>query len=152
MPPGTAVRGCPMAKALFDPRSWVVIALLLCLVYAATTINYDYVLETAGFVEPGIYVPLNDHAYEKHPGEAESVQYCLENYGQIGPTLTNQLTGRKAMICYIPWLMKYGVKIVEANCDMASPDGCVTAFIKHKMKTLLQVVKYLKNAGYEVIP
>jgi hypothetical protein len=77
------------------------------------------------------------HAMERHGNDAITV--C--NQPPI-MQMTNLQTGRNAHICSMPD-GKFGVKIVTKDGDT------ITAFVKEKMRTLEDVVRYLTNRGYQ---
>lgn len=78
------------------------------------------------------------HAYEKHGASASAAIFCHLNGGDI-KSLHNDNTGRNAYLCNVEG--KFGVVIEEG-------DTIITAFLKEKMKTAEQVIRYLQNAGY----
>lgn len=76
------------------------------------------------------------HATERHGDDAIAV--C--NADPI-KTLVNPVTKRSADVCQLPD-GRLGVKV-------CGDDGCViTAFIKEKMKSVDDVLRYLANRGY----
>lgn len=77
------------------------------------------------------------HAMERHGNDAVAV--C--NQPPI-MQLINPATDRQAHICSMPD-GKFGVKIVAKDGDT------VTAFVKEKMRTVEDVVRYLNNRGYK---
>jgi hypothetical protein len=83
---------------------------------------------------------LNDHAVERHSASATAVSECIKNSGTVDK-LSNPQTGREAYICKLGE-SKFGVWIGDCN------EKCVTAFIKDKMQSLEDVIRYLSNAGY----
>lgn len=86
----------------------------------------------------GLMLFTMSHAMDRH-GEDTVNAVCN------APSLKNMVnnsTGRSADICLLENGL-YGVKV----CDS---DGCVvTAFLKEKMKSLEDVVRYLINRGYQ---
>lgn len=85
-------------------------------------------------------VALSIHAIAKHGTDAYIAAQCAER-----PELRmiNPENGRIAMICltHAGW----GIYIQEA-------DGSnVTAFVKDKMRDLVEVIRYMRNRGYELL-
>ena len=76
------------------------------------------------------------HAMERHGNDAVAVCNQPPIMQLINPT-----TDRQAHICPMPD-GKFGVKIVAKDGDT------VTAFVKEKMKSVEDVVRYLNNRGY----
>ncbi len=83
---------------------------------------------------------LSAHAIAKHGSDAVVASQCAER-----PELRmiNPATGRIAMICMTE--AGWGIYIVGRD------GGNVTSFIKEKMARLEQVVRYMRNRGYEII-
>lgn len=82
------------------------------------------------------------HAFERHGIEANMAREC--STGQHALTLfKNPVTGRIAYVCLIDGL--WGMHILD---EMGNE---VTAFLKNKMKTFEQVLKYMRNSGYELL-
>jgi putative hemolysin len=79
------------------------------------------------------------HATEKHGAAATATIFCHLNGGDL-KKLHNQDTGRNAYLCNVEG--KFGVVIEEG-------DTIITAFLKEKMKSAEQVLRYLQNAGYK---
>jgi hypothetical protein len=81
------------------------------------------------------------HALAKHGEAAITASQCADR-----PELRmfNPENGRIAFICMTS-VGKWGVWIVESTGKE------VTSFLKEKMKSLEQVIRYMKNAGYELI-
>ncbi len=84
-------------------------------------------------------INYNSHSVEKHGSEALIVRSCLDNFGGIR-MFYNPKTNRTAEICFLE-NGKYGIQIAEEKNE-------ITSFIKNKMQTLKQVVRYVKNTGY----
>lgn len=80
------------------------------------------------------------HALEKHGVKAIAASQCTDR-PQIW--MINPITGRNAFVCMTD--LGWGIAITESNGDP------VTAFVKTRAKSLQQVIKYLKNAGYQFI-
>lgn len=98
----------------------------------------------------GIYFSLdltNSHSVLTHGEKAEIVRStaleCQEK-PDMNPVaeLFNPETNRTACVYFIEGLEKFGIHILENERE-------VTAFIKDKMKTLDQVINYLRNTGYQ---
>lgn len=86
------------------------------------------------------------HAGDKH-GESTvaTIQDCLDRNGAM-IKMENVFTGRTAEVCNIDvgeYDGKFGVKITCTGSDVM-----ITCFVKEKMHSLGQVIKYLMNAGY----
>lgn len=82
---------------------------------------------------------LSAHAIEKHGQEAVIVSQCAD-FPQF--KMVNPETGRIASICLTP--DGWGVYIAEA-------DGRnVTAFLKNKLRSIEQVIRYMQNRGYQM--
>ncbi|MEM4721807.1 MAG: hypothetical protein QXT73_07105 [Candidatus Methanomethylicaceae archaeon] len=83
-----------------------------------------------------------NHADLKHGEKAQLVRECADK-----PIIRmlNPSTGRIALICKtsVGW---FGVLIRDGKTGNE-----ITAFPKEKAKTIGQVIKYLRNAGYEII-
>jgi len=79
------------------------------------------------------------HAIARHGMAAIAASQCADR-----PQLTmyNPETGRFAHICLTE--RGWGVSIV------ARDGGPVTSFIKEKLHSIEQVVRYLRNTGYEI--
>ncbi len=85
-------------------------------------------------------VVLSYHAVAKHGTAAYAASQCAER-----PELrmVNPENGRIALICMTD--RGWGIYIQEH-------DGRnVTAFVKEKMKKLTDVIRYMRNAGYELL-
>jgi len=83
---------------------------------------------------------LSYHAVAKHGTAAYAASQCAER-----PELrmVNPENGRIALICMTD--RGWGIYIQEH-------DGRnVTAFVKEKMKKLTDVIRYMRNAGYELL-
>lgn len=82
---------------------------------------------------------VSQHALLKHGAKAIAAAHCVERPELM---MVNPETGRTAYIC----LTEYGWGIA-----IIAPDGGpVTSFVKDKMRTMTQVVKYLRNVGYKI--
>lgn len=89
-----------------------------------------------------IYFASSAHAIERHGEIADLVEESCRRTGGLTQFL-NPTTKRVAIVTcvVVDGEEKFGVGIYEKGKN-------VTAFLKDKMKTLDQVVQYLKNAGY----
>ena len=85
---------------------------------------------------------------DKHGAAAIAVRFCLNNSGPI-QRWHNPNTGRIANLCEIE-PGKFGIQIVEPDANGIQHE--ITAFVKDKFTRIEQVVRYLKNTGYEPIP
>jgi hypothetical protein len=83
---------------------------------------------------------LSVHAVAKHGSDAVTAAQCAD-HPEI--RMINLETGRIAMICMTE--AGWGIYIIGRD------GGNVTSFIKEKMARLEQVVRYMRNRGYEVI-
>ena len=83
---------------------------------------------------------LSYHAIAKHGSAAYTAAQCAD-YPEV--RMVNPENGRIAMICMTD--RGWGVYIQEH-------DGTnVTSFIKEQMKKLTDVIRYMRNAGYELL-
>ena len=89
---------------------------------------------------PIVFSSNNNHADEKHGSEAQEVRDCIDNIGPLH-SFFNPNTGRFADVCLIS-NYRFGIKITEETGEE------VTAFIKNKMTTIKQVLRYIENCGY----
>jgi len=90
---------------------------------------------------------ISGHAIDRHGSAASIVQKCIDNGGSV-QIWFNSDTNRKATICKIEE-GKFGVKIHEIlENGMEDP---VTSFIKEKLKSLEQVMRYMRNRGYSCV-
>lgn len=82
------------------------------------------------------------HANSRHGSEADLARTCSDS--SSNPIrFFNPETKRSAWVCDLGGF--FGVHIKEIDGEE------VTAFIKNKMKRVDQVLKYMKNAGYELV-
>lgn len=90
----------------------------------------------------------SSHGEAKHHDAAVMVHTCILKKGVMQEWINLGLeTDRRARICEIQ-PGKYGIQVIE------NKDGTwreVTAFIKDKMTSIDQVMRYLSNAGYTLI-
>lgn len=80
------------------------------------------------------------HALAKH-GQAAVVASQCADFPQV--RMENPINGRIAFICLTD--SGWGVAITERN---GQP---VTSFLREKAKRLEQVIRYLRNGGYELV-
>jgi hypothetical protein len=80
------------------------------------------------------------HALTKHGQSAITATQCVD-YPDL--RMVNPTTGRIASICITE--DGWGITITEAD---GQP---VTSFLKEKAKTLQDVIRYLRNAGYKLM-
>lgn len=85
--------------------------------------------------------PSISHAVQKHGEDAIVARSCRHDPDFL---FYNDKTGRTAFVCAV-LDGKFGIAVV----DEAGEE--VTAFIKNKMKSIEQVIQYLKNCGYKII-
>lgn len=85
-------------------------------------------------------VALSVHAIAKHGTDAYIAAQCADR-----PELRmiNPENGRIAMICLTS--AGWGIYIQEADGNN------VTAFVKEKLSRVEQVIRYMRNRGYEVV-
>jgi hypothetical protein len=83
-----------------------------------------------------------EHAVEKHGEDALIVDNCLSTKGAHLGVWQRKSDLHLAFPCLTD-TGKFGIKF-----NQCTGDNC-TALIKEKMKKLWQIVKYLKNTGYE---
>jgi hypothetical protein len=81
-----------------------------------------------------------DHPFSRHGDDASAVLNCLSSRG-ASAQLHNDWTNRNALVCQLDD-GRFGVVIVDEQ------GRTWTAFIKNKMRSIDQVMKYLSNAGY----
>lgn len=79
------------------------------------------------------------HAEERHGEAALVARQCYE---RNSTRFYNPMTGRSALVCKTD-SGKFGVIILD---DMGRE---VTAFLKDKCRRWEQIVRYMRNAGYE---
>jgi len=84
-------------------------------------------------------VAVSMHALARHGTDAIVASQCAD-YPQV--RMENPANGRIAFICMTE--RGWGVSILTKNGDP------VTSFVKEKMRTIEQVIRYLRNAGYEI--
>jgi len=80
------------------------------------------------------------HATQKHGLDASMARECSSR-----PELKfyNDYTRRTAYMCTVDGF--FGIHILDENGNE------VTAFLKNKMKTVDQVINYMKNSGYQLL-
>jgi hypothetical protein len=115
--------------------------ILIVLVLAVGLTFLLYTTETGGEILDLMYNSASNHAVEKHGEVSETINSACQG-GGIG-TFLNPKTGRKAVVCKIEVDGKefFGVGVYENGNN-------VTAFLKEKMKSSDEVIRYLENAGY----
>jgi hypothetical protein len=80
------------------------------------------------------------HAYDKHGAEATLAEQCKG----VGSLFQNPTTGRSANVCFVGGVC--GIYVWFQDLDHE-----VTAFVKNKMSSFDQVMRYMENAGYKLI-
>jgi len=85
---------------------------------------------------------VSEHALEKHSYDAVVVDSCLQNGSGYLGEFKRDSDGRILKVCQVD-TNKYGIKVQESN---GNP---VTDFIKEKLRRIDQVLKYVRNRGYE---
>lgn len=81
------------------------------------------------------------HAAVRHGTSAQMAQGCKGN--PESTLFVNPKTGRTGIVCQVDG--KWAVVII----DQWGKE--VTSFVKEKMHSFEQVLKYMKNAGYELV-
>jgi hypothetical protein len=81
------------------------------------------------------------HADTKHGMDAQGARQCLSDPNSH--IFFNQTTKRFGVVCNIGDL--WGVVIQNAQREE------ITAFLKNKMHSFEQVIKYMQNGGYQLI-
>lgn len=115
-------------------------SVLLLLIAIAVIVMLLAPMASAALEDAIAQAALSAHAIERHGSLAVTASQCYDN-----PELKmyNPQTKRTAYVC----LTERGWGIYIANAAGEN----VTAFVKEKATRLAQVIKYLRNAGYEVI-
>ena len=87
------------------------------------------------------YVFASQHANQKHGAVAEAIDDVCHQGGEV--TMMNPNTKRQAIICKIQLDGQevLGVSIYEHGEN-------VTSFLKEKMRSVDEVIRYLANQGY----
>ena len=118
-----------MTRTFFRPIPIVLLLLLVLLAIAPVAMKVA--------VDTGV----SAHAFTKHGSDALAAQTCKNNPSAI--RFYNPSTNRTGLVCQLDsgWavviLDKYGQE--------------VTSFVKNKMKNLDQVLRYMVNAGYNLV-
>ncbi len=86
--------------------------------------------------------PVAAHADQRHGSEAEIARQCGERPDWV---FFNAASGRTAFGCWTD-IGKLGVYIIERGGEE------VTAFLKNKMSRVEQLIQYMRNTGYELLP
>lgn len=81
------------------------------------------------------------HADTKHGVEAETARQCLSSPNRH--LFFNETTNRFGVVCSVKGV--WGVVIQNAAKEE------ITAFLKNKMHTFEQVMKYMRNGGYQLV-
>lgn len=118
--------------AVLNPRVSVLVLVLLGLAV---------LLAVLGPAMAEVSAPVVSHANERHGTEADTARQCLNGRG--GHLFWNSTTNRYGVVCDLDGL--FGIVIL----DEAGRE--VTAFLKNKMKRFDQVLKYMRNQGYELV-
>lgn len=85
---------------------------------------------------------VSAHAVERHGTAALSAQECKSSTNM--KIFHNAATNRSGIVC----LMADGHWGVVITDEVGRE---ITSFVKEKMKTFEQVLKYMRNAGYELV-
>ena len=93
-----------------------------------------------------VYVIVDSsHAVLRHGDDAIEVRNCVNDPNKILGTFPHP-DGKTAFICLISGTKEDGRFGVRIMSDTSGDE--ITAFIKNKMRTIDQVLTYLKNGGY----
>jgi hypothetical protein len=85
-----------------------------------------------------------EHALEKHGEVAAQIDSCLEQKGKQWGIWQRKSDGHLAFPCLLD-TGKWGIKI-----DKCNGENC-TSMPKEKFSKVCQIVRYLKNTGYEPV-
>jgi len=118
--------------ANFNLRMFPVLAVAL-LAIAAMTPMLAQIAVDAG---------VSAHAAVRHGMDASLAQVCKGD-GQQVFRFYNAASHRSGRVCLVDGVWAV-VILDEAGRE-------VTSFVKNKMKTFQQVLKYMRNAGYELV-
>ena len=91
-------------------------------------------------LEMDIRTSTQEHANMRHGMEADMARECS---GRPEQRFFNPITKRTAFMCHVEGF--FGFHILSESGDE------VTAFLKNKMKNFNQVLKYMENAGYQLL-
>ena len=80
------------------------------------------------------------HALEKHGSDAITAAECYEKHGAVAVYL-NPSNQRKVYCVPVPELNKFGVIVTSEEGKI------ITQFIKNKMKTVEDVLRYIIQSG-----
>lgn len=119
--------------ALSQPRNGLAV---LILIFVIVALGLAVLGPALASVAPGV-----SHANLRHGTEADTARQCLNGRG--GHLFYNPTTNRYATACDIDGI--WGIVVTDAYGRE------VTAFLKNKMKRFEQVLKYMRNQGYELV-
>ena len=86
---------------------------------------------------------ISAHALEKHGSDAITAEQCYEKHGALAVYL-NPSNQRKVYCVPVPELSRFGVIVTSQEGKI------ITQFIKNKMKTIEDVIRYITNSGATV--
>ncbi len=121
-----------MAIAASKPGMALLILILLALIALAVLPIVEIAVDNA---------PPISHAVLRHGREALVARECMNGWEL---RMYNPTTERTGLICMTSE-GKWGIVILNKYGEE------ITAFLKNKAKTLEQVIRYMRNAGYELI-
>jgi len=128
-----------MDDVVGDNTGCVVLVVLVALALLALPILSEAFDEVLAVVDGWSFASA--HANQKHGAVAEAIDDVCHQGGEV--TMMNPNTKRQAIICKIQLDGQelFGVSIYESGEN-------VTSFLKEKMRSVDEVVRYLSNQGY----
>lgn len=125
-----------MGEALVPISILLILALAVCAVAMALSPGFSQSVKDMA----SAFAEVSAHALERHGEDAIAASQCADR-PEI--RMVNPKNNRIAFICMTE--RGWGIYIAEA-------DGRnVTAMVKEKMKKLADVLRYMRNAGYELL-
>jgi len=93
-------------------------------------------------MQVAVQAGVSAHAAVRHGAAASEAQACKQEGASV-TMFYNAATGRTGLVCQVNghWAV---VILDEAGRE-------VTSFVKEKMRTFQQVLKYMRNVGYELV-
>src|SRR3989304_2174506 len=119
--------------ANFNLRMFPVLALVLLAIAALTPL----------LVPVAVDAGISADAVVRHGADASVAQACKGDGTQQVFRFYNEASHRSGRVCQVNGVWAV-VILDEAGRE-------VTSFVKNKMKTFQQVLKYMRNAGYELV-
>jgi hypothetical protein len=86
---------------------------------------------------------VSAHALEKHGEDAITAEQCYEKHGAVAVYL-NPSNQRKVYCVPVPELSRFGIIVTSEEGKI------ITQFIKNKMKTVEDVLRYIVQSGATV--